>query len=622
MGTQSDAGPHPPECSIIMPAFNRRPFLANALESLAQQRCRPGAFEVVLVDDGSTDGTREMVAGLQLPYPLHYIHKPNHNSRAEARNRAILAARGPILLFVDCDMLCPPDFVETHLGLQRRYGPCIVAGWHRCLDAPLPTPLPADWLWQVDSRENRRECRPGINTGSDLVPFITANSSCSRADALEVGLFDESFVGYGHEDLDLGYRLHLLGRRTVSDRATLAYHQAHRVEPTRESEVGPNVARYTRKNLSNKRVLHLCQAMVAGGIERFLLSLSRHLHGRQHTFTYGVQRTPEHFEQEFGDLGVEVRQLTAEHIGEYLRSEPFDVIHVHSPRQWLPHLGEWMDRIPVVVTVHSPHPWRALPRPHRVVCGGWGLMRCQPDSPENYYVIECGTDPQAFAPRGVGPRIRSSLGLPDDAFVVGTVARLSDDKISRRMADAYLELLRHAERLHVLLVGGGTTSEYLRERAAELGCAERLWLPGAVSNVADYLEALDLCAHAVEEETFGIAIVEAMANGLPVVAPRLCGPIDTIVEGECGFLCDSMGQFIARVLEFARGEHDMAAMSLNAMKRARRYDERRTALKYKLIYDEAVNGARYWWPPRSSPDDGAAPHQTARAGLSTGAAVR
>jgi glycosyltransferase involved in cell wall biosynthesis len=253
------------------------------------------------------------------------------------------------------------------------------------------------------------------------------------------------------------------------------------------------------------------------------------------------------------------------------------------------------------VTVHSALPRKALPRPHRVVCAGRGLAFHQPDPPEAYYVIENGTDPQAFAPRGVGGQTRAALGLPRDAFVIGTAARLTEDKISRRMADGYLELLRHDRRMHLLLVGSGPTGEYLRRRAQEMGCGDRLRLPGAVNNVADYLEALDLCAHAVEEEPFGIAILEAMANGLPIVSARLCGPMDTVEDGVCGFLCDSVGQFITRVLECARGEHDLATMSLNAIRRARTFDERRTALKYKLVYDEVANGAKYWWPPRTAP---------------------
>jgi glycosyltransferase involved in cell wall biosynthesis len=81
-----------------------------------------------------------------------------------------------------------------------------------------------------------------------------------------------------------------------------------------------------------------------------------------------------------------------------------------------------------------------------------------------------------------------------------------------------------------------------------------------------------------------------------VVACKTGGIRETVVDGECGFLCETGEEMIRRVLELADGVHDLARLSRNATARARLFDERRTAMRYKLLYDEVIEGARYGWP--------------------------
>lgn len=583
-------------CSIIIAAYNRAPYVANLLETLTRQDCPPGTFEAIVVDDGSTDGTSDLVSSLRLPYDTTCVRKHNENNRGRTRNLGVLQARGDVLIFVDADMLCPPGFVSAHLALHDRHGPCAVAAWHQRLLEPVGHPLPDDW--EHRAKASAETCfAPGVSLYTEGPPFITANASCRRLDALEVGLFDEWFTGYGYEDLDLGYRLHLLGRRFVSDRRTTAYHQPHPESSAKSSEGPRNLQHYRHKHFFRRRVLHLVGWMVAGGVERFVLHLCRGLHAGQHLMSCAVVREPEFFQDDFAALGVEVSRLAPDDLGTYLAAHPADILHVHCPHHWMPAVSRWRGSAAVVVTLHGVFGMPTSRPPSRIGVVATHQLRRQPEPPEHYRLIHAGVDLDEFFPHGPGHEMRARLGIPPRAFVIGSAGRFGMDKFSPRMASVYLESLSALLHLYVLLLGQGPLIEDYQAMAAARGVQARLLTPGPVRDVSGYMEAMDLCVHATERDAFGTANVEAMAMGLAVVAPRLSGPLETILDGETGFLCDSLGEMVARTIECATGQHDLAAMGRAARQRACQFDCRRTALRYKLLYDEVLDGAQYWWPP-------------------------
>ena len=112
--------------SVIMPTFNRAAFLVEALRSVLAQT-RP-VHEIIVWDDGSTDGTREAVAGLsETPVPVRYFHGPNAG-KSRALNQAMAEARGDCIWICDDDDLCRPDAAERMLDAMERAGVEIVGG--------------------------------------------------------------------------------------------------------------------------------------------------------------------------------------------------------------------------------------------------------------------------------------------------------------------------------------------------------------------------------------------------------------------------------------------------------------------------------------------------------------
>ena len=103
-----------PCVSVIIPAYNYARFLPLAVQSALQQRGEDFSVEVIVVDDGSTDDTAEVAAGLA---GIRYIHQENQGLSA-ARNTGMLAARGDFLLFLDADDLLAPQVVSYHKTLN------------------------------------------------------------------------------------------------------------------------------------------------------------------------------------------------------------------------------------------------------------------------------------------------------------------------------------------------------------------------------------------------------------------------------------------------------------------------------------------------------------------------
>lgn len=218
-----------PKVSIVIPTLNRCDTLAHVLPTLANQTVSRDWFEILLCDTGSTDGTLELVAHLGLSN-LRVLAAPGL-SRGPARNLGIRGAKADLVLFNDADILASPQLVQRHIEAHaRRPGGAIVGCEVRidsleeyeaaCGNAPRDR---ADGV-QPAGRRRRRTLHPAWRRRLAWFFFLTGNASVGR-DALErAGMFDERFTAYGHEDLDLGYRLRRNGVRIRYEPTAVSYH--------------------------------------------------------------------------------------------------------------------------------------------------------------------------------------------------------------------------------------------------------------------------------------------------------------------------------------------------------------------------------------------------------------
>jgi GT2 family glycosyltransferase len=196
-----------PTLSVIVPTRNRRDRLRRLLSALEHEWARGTPFEVVVAVDGATDGTDEMVAGLRTPYPLRHVSQPRRGASG-ARNAAIAAAAGDVVLFIDDDVLPKEGMIEQHLAVHRQDDRAAIAGrMARPPDRTLPVWL--DWEAAILERHYSRLVSGRI--APSWREFFTANASVRREHALAVGGFDETFLR--EEDIEFAYRLSTRGLR-------------------------------------------------------------------------------------------------------------------------------------------------------------------------------------------------------------------------------------------------------------------------------------------------------------------------------------------------------------------------------------------------------------------------
>jgi GT2 family glycosyltransferase len=212
------------ECSVLIPTYNRASILAKTLAGLGRQQGTPD-YEVIVVDDGSTDQTESTVTGMadNYPVPLLYLRQENRKQGA-ARNRGSREARGRYLLFLGDDTVPAADFVSQHLR-SHRDGPeedgRVVIGY---------TTWPGEYR---PTRFMRYVGEQGWQFGFSLIQdpedlpfnfFYTSNLSLTRRFFEESGGFDEDFREYGWEDIELSVRLKRAGMRLVYNPRAVTYH--------------------------------------------------------------------------------------------------------------------------------------------------------------------------------------------------------------------------------------------------------------------------------------------------------------------------------------------------------------------------------------------------------------
>jgi GT2 family glycosyltransferase len=196
-----------PRVSVVVPTFNRRESLRRLLDALAAQTYPATDFEVLVVDDGSTDGTNQMLERVMPPYALRALWQANAGP-ALARNRGVAAARGALIVFLDDDVEPLPELLAEHLAAHDDASDLVVIG---PMSPPADWPRPAWVRWEEDMLLAQYHAMLAGEYPCTARQFYTGNASLPRARFLDAGGFDGTFKRA--EDVELAYRLRDRGAR-------------------------------------------------------------------------------------------------------------------------------------------------------------------------------------------------------------------------------------------------------------------------------------------------------------------------------------------------------------------------------------------------------------------------
>ena len=218
-----------PAISVVIPTFNRASLLAEVMASFASQSNGFKDLEIFVCDSESTDGTAEMMSRWVSSYPnsVRHIHTSNNVSRK--RNEGLQKSSHDFVVLLDDD--CVPDaaFLDTYRSLATAH----LSGDSKTVLCG-ETRFPEHWLAKSNYyrfRDSRHFGRDAAVAGAPLTfKTIVTMNMCFGKSALvaAVGGFDESFVGYGAEDQELGWRLQQAGFSIRACAALAIHHEMSR----------------------------------------------------------------------------------------------------------------------------------------------------------------------------------------------------------------------------------------------------------------------------------------------------------------------------------------------------------------------------------------------------------
>jgi glycosyltransferase involved in cell wall biosynthesis len=206
-------------------------------------------------------------------------------------------------------------------------------------------------------------------------------------------------------------------------------------------------------------------------------------------------------------------------------------------------------------------------------------------------LIYNGVDLQRYNHQQPCCTLHDEYSIPEDAPIVGVVARLEAEKGHRTLLDAWPDVLAAQPRAWLLIVGEGSERDALEAQAASLGIAERVVFTGRREDVPAVTAALDVSVLPSYREAQGLSVLEAMALSRPVVASKVGGIPEMIDDGVSGLLvppndCEALAAAIVRLLSdhpladvIARRGHDMVH---------ERFCIEKMVTSVESIYDEAA----------------------------------
>lgn len=381
------------------------------------------------------------------------------------------------------------------------------------------------------------------------------------------------------------------------------------------------------------RVLHVITRMIVGGAQENTL-LSCALIDRAHfpsTLLTGAETGTEgELHAETQARGVRmlvepslVRRLSPWHdlvatfrLYRAIRAGRYDVVHTHSSKAGvIGRIAAWLAGTPIIV--HTAHGWSFNDHQpwHTYWLYVWLERLCarfsgaivvvgRPDRtegltlrigrPEQYRLIRSGIEVTAYRDVAISrEQARARLGLPGDAFVIGSVGRLCEQKAPLDLLEAFVPVARLRPEARLVFVGDGSQRAELEAAIAKAGLGARVVLAGLRRDVPELMRAFDVFALASRWEGLPRVFPQAMAAGLPIVATMVDGAPDVITPGVNGWLVQvgDMDTMAQRLGALAADPETARRMGAAGRARVDEFSAQRMVHELSALYSGLAQGS-------------------------------
>ena len=310
---------------------------------------------------------------------------------------------------------------------------------------------------------------------------------------------------------------------------------------------------------------------------------------------------------------IPVRRPGVLGLAAWLRAFAPDLVHAHLARATIACAlaAPFAGHPPIVATCHNLSDWQERRRHPVRVLARWALHRCarviavsdavreaiatqDPALGRRTVVLRNGADLSGYRDlSGMRDATRQVLGYRPGTFVVGAVARLDPRKGLDVLLEAVSEALHRVPGIEVLIVGDGAERARLIEQSQTLGLHTRVRFVGEQSDVRPYLAAFDLFAAPSRSEGLGIALVEALAAGVPVAGSRVGGIPEVLADGASGWLVEpTVSAWTEALVRAARDSAARATFAAEGPQRAETFSIAGTREALASIYREVLGEAR------------------------------
>ncbi len=312
------------------------------------------------------------------------------------------------------------------------------------------------------------------------------------------------------------------------------------------------------------KILQVCSSKSWGGMEMFVADFSCQLQARGHQVLIltspdsrlGIKSKSLNLPVRFLNFGGYFQPVIINQLVNFIKNSKFDLIHCHYGRDlWslVPSL-KFSKKLPLILMKHIGTQKAKKDILHNflyknvdfIIANSQiiykNILATHPVDKNRVGVIHPGIDTAKFYPNpGLKSSIRKILNIKEEAFVIGMSGRLQRWKGHYEFLNMAAELKEKYDYIYFVVIGGATVGEKdeaegIYREAKRLNLENRLIFTGFRNDVADLLNAMDLFVFPSYAEAYGMALLEAMAVGLPVIASNCDGVLDIIEDGRTGIL--------------------------------------------------------------------------------------